>query len=73
MFLTLYHKFRQNYDLKVYLLMTKDSILAEASPYDRVWGIGLGLRYPERLDYSKWRGENLLGKVLMDVRKQLAL
>lgn len=73
MFLALYHKFRQNPDLKNYLLMTKDSILAEASPYDKIWGIGLGIEYPERFDYSKWRGENLLGKVLMDVRKQLTL
>jgi len=64
-------KFTQDDDLKKQLLATKDTILAEASPYDKVYGIGMypsdpNVQYPE-----KWKGENLLGQALMKVRKKL--
>jgi predicted NAD-dependent protein-ADP-ribosyltransferase YbiA (DUF1768 family) len=43
----------------------------EASPRDRKWGIGLGMRNADALDRKKWRGSNILGQVLMDVRDEL--
>lgn len=66
-----YAKFSQNKELKEVLLSTGDKILVEASPVDTIWGIGLGLDNPDRFDKSKWRGTNLLGKALMEVREKL--
>lgn len=53
------------------LLETENKILVEASPYDKIWGIGLHWNDDACLDESKWQGMNLLGKALMEVRKQL--
>ena len=61
-------KFTQNPELRQLLLNTKDKTIVEASPTDVVWGIGLGLDSPYLLDERKWRGENLLGNILMEVR-----
>lgn len=66
-------KFSQNDYLKNLLLGTDDAILAECSPYDRIWGIGLAIDDPRVQDPSMWRGENLLGRMLMDVRHQLRM
>lgn len=50
------------------LLATGSKILVEASPYDRIWGVGLKKEDP-RIEQSKnWLGQNLLGKALMEVR-----
>jgi ribA/ribD-fused uncharacterized protein len=43
----------------------------EASPYDRIWGIGLAAEHEDVSRPSRWRGLNLLGFALMDVREQL--
>lgn len=51
-------------------MATKDSELAEASPYDRVWGIGYGVNSREINDKSLW-GSNKLGKILVEVREEL--
>ncbi len=64
-------KFRQNETAKEVLLSTGDKILAEASPIDAVWGIGMDARDPRCRDPQKWNGENLLGKALMRVRDML--
>lgn len=64
-------KFRQNPVLLKALLDTEDRVLVEASPYDRVWGIGLSKDDPRSLDPGKWQGLNLLGEALMAVRKRL--
>lgn len=64
-------KFMQNPALLKALLDTEDTVLVEASPYDRVWGIGLGEDGPRSLDPANWQGSNLLGEVLMVVRKRL--
>ena len=64
-------KFRAHPDLLKMLLATGDRIIAEAADYDRVWGIGLAANDPRAQDQQQWRGENLLGKVLMAVRQQL--
>ena len=61
-------KFSQNAELEGILLDTGDAVLVEASPYDDIWGIGMKDSHPNANDPSKWKGENLLGFVLMDVR-----
>ena len=64
-------KFSQNGRLRDYPLSTGDAVLAEASPYDRIWGIGLTADDPHAQNPMRWRGENLLGFVLMQVRDML--
>ena len=66
------HKFSQHPDLATYLRNTGDQILAEASPVDSIWGIGLAQTDPAALDPTRWQGTNLLGFALMQVRDQLA-
>ena len=63
-------KFRMEH-LKEFLLNTGDTILVEASPYDKVWGVGLGMSNPRINDPKNWQGLNLLGKVLTNVRETL--
>jgi ribA/ribD-fused uncharacterized protein len=63
-------KFSQNQALKDYLLATGDAILVEAAPRDRLWGIGMGENNPDVADQKKWKGRNLLGKALMQVRDE---
>lgn len=53
------------------LLSTGDKIIVEASPYDKIWGIGLHWEDDDCLDENKWWGMNLLGGALMEVRKTL--
>lgn len=65
----LVEKFTQNKYLETFILNTGDNILVEASPTDRIWGIGLGEDNPDVLDETKWRGENRLGIVLMETRR----
>ena len=67
----LLEKFRQNDGLKKKLLATNDDILAECSPRDTIWGIGLSVTDEQRLDPEAWNGQNLLGFALMCVREQL--
>ncbi|EHO24217.1 hypothetical protein HMPREF0995_05090 [Lachnospiraceae bacterium 7_1_58FAA] len=64
-------KFSQNRDLREFLLSTGDSVLVEASPYDSIWGIRLSSSSPGAQDPMKWRGQNLLGFALMEVRDEL--
>ncbi|MBQ3193306.1 MAG: NADAR family protein [Oscillospiraceae bacterium] len=66
-----YAKFSQNPGLKAALLATGDAIIAEASPYDRIWGIGLKASDPDSQNPKKWKGQNLLGKALMRVREAM--
>ena len=64
-------KFAQNEDILKVLLDTGNALLAECSPFDRKWGIGIGLSNPDHLIVAKWKGRNLLGRVLMEVREEL--
>jgi ribA/ribD-fused uncharacterized protein len=66
-----YNKFSQHPDLKDFLLKTRDRILVEASPADSIWGIGMARTDAEIYDPFKWKGENLLGFALMEVRDKL--
>ncbi|MDJ1502300.1 NADAR family protein [Xanthocytophaga agilis] len=65
------YKFSQHPDLKEYLLNTGDRILVEASPVDRIWGIGMAKDNPDIENPRKWKGENLLGFALMEARDVL--
>ena len=65
-------KFSQNRELLSFLLGTGDATLVEASPEDKIWGVGLKEEARDILDPDKWQGENLLGKALMEVRSKLA-
>ncbi len=64
-------KFRQNDDMLRQLLDTGNALLAECSPYDSKWGIGIGTDNPEWWHAGNWRGRNLLGRILMEVREEL--
>lgn len=61
-------KFSQNEELLEVLRSTGNKEIAEASPYDKIWGIGLDEYNPLILDKKNWNGMNLLGKVIMEVR-----
>ncbi|WP_078888667.1 NADAR family protein [Streptomyces sclerotialus] len=64
-------KFEQNPRLREFLLGTLNRVLVEASPLDRVWGIGLTADDERAQDPAQWRGLNLLGFALMDARAAL--
>ena len=64
-------KFLQNEDLLNTLLGTGNKLLAECSPFDKKWGIGIDINDSDRFDTSKWKGSNLLGRILMEVREEL--
>jgi ribA/ribD-fused uncharacterized protein len=64
-------KFAQNADLRAFLLGTGSRVLVEASPRDRVWGIGLSAGHDDAERPGQWRGLNLLGFALMEARDRL--
>jgi ribA/ribD-fused uncharacterized protein len=64
-------KFGQNPDLERWLLATGDAVLVEASPVDRIWGIGLAADDPRARNPHTWPGLNLLGFALMQARRTL--
>ena len=64
-------KFLQNAHERNLLLSTGSALLAEASPYDQVWGVGMTADDPRFLNPAKWDGENLLGRTCMRVRADI--
>ena len=66
-----YLKFKQNKDLRTFLIGTGNRILVEASPVDKIWGIGLAQDDPKVEDPDHWKGQNLLGFALMEARQRL--
>lgn len=65
-------KFGSTPELRAYLVGTGRRVLVEASPRDRIWGIGMGRDNPAVERPSQWRGTNLLGFALMQARAALA-
>lgn len=61
-------KYCQNPDLRAKLFATGDLTFVEASPEDRIWGIGLRANHPDATNPSRWRGTNLLGKAITEAR-----
>lgn len=66
-----YLKFTQNKNLLNQLLREQHLELVEASPVDKIWGIGLHYDDDKVLDKSNWNGQNLLGKCIMNAREQI--
>lgn len=63
------NKFRQNPQLQADMLMQPDNIeWVEASPYDKIWGIGLGADNKLAWDKDTWQGTNWLGEAITKVR-----
>jgi ribA/ribD-fused uncharacterized protein len=62
-------KFGQNPSLASFLVGTNERVLVEASPVDRIWGIGLAATNAAATDPERWRGLNLLGFALMEARR----
>jgi len=66
-----FHKFSQHEPLRTFLINTKNRTLVEASPRDRIWGIGMEQNHENATNPTLWRGQNLLGFALMEVRDML--
>jgi ribA/ribD-fused uncharacterized protein len=66
-------KFTKVPALQTVLLETGDSLIAEATRGDKVWGIGIDKGRPETLQPSQWRGSNVLGWALMEVRREIRI
>ena len=64
-------KFGQHPTLRAFLLETGERVLVEASPADRIWGIGMAAGDPDAENPSAWPGLNLLGFALMEARARL--
>ena len=64
-------RFSQNEAMRADLLATGEKTIVEASPTDRIWGIGLAPDDERALDRTEWRGTNWLGVALMQVRQTL--
>lgn len=63
-------KFTQNVALWEKLRATKGT-LVEASPYDKIWGVGLHADDPRILRRETWQGKNWLGETLTRLRDDL--
>lgn len=62
-------KFTHDEERRKFILDTGDKVLVEASPTDRIWGIGLGPHDQRIYNPAEWQGTNLLGQALMNARK----
>lgn len=65
-------KFDSDPGLRSFLLGTSKRVLVEASPKDRIWGIGLTQDSEFAEVPQQWPGLNLLGFALMEARDRLA-
>ena len=61
-------KFSQHEQLKEFLISTGNSVIVEASPYDKIWGIGLAEHDDTSRNPDTWKGTNLLGFAIMEAR-----
>ena len=65
-------KFDQNPELAGLLKQTGEDTIAECAVKDRIWGIGLSMKDENRFCADRWRGQNLLGKILMQIRSEIS-
>ncbi|AXY76711.1 NADAR family protein [Paraflavitalea soli] len=68
-----FHKFSQHADLQQFLLRTGKKVIVEASPFDKIWGIGMAQSAKGTENPLQWKGANLLGFALMEARDRLLL
>ncbi len=68
-----YEKFTQNKELLKQLMNTGNTTLVEASPYDKIWGIGMDEETARKTPESKWNGTNWLGEILTKLRDHLLI
>jgi len=66
-----YARFSQDKKYKKKLLETGDRLLVEASPKDKIWGIGLATTNKDIHREKKWPGLNLLGKCITAAREMI--
>ena len=66
-----FYKFTQNEEMFKILTSTENKILVEASPLDKIWGIGLSEDNGNIYDPNYWKGQNLLGFALMETRDEI--
>lgn len=66
-----YEKFTQNKAIKDFLIASKNKIIVEASPHDKIWGIGMSIEDKNIENPMMWQGQNLLGFALMEVRNKI--
>ena len=71
MYIAIKLKFESNQKLRKQLLDTGNKILVEGTPFDPIWGVMIKWDDDHILDEKNWKGQNLLGKVLMRVHKDL--
>jgi ribA/ribD-fused uncharacterized protein len=71
MYNAVFLKFTSSLELQEKLLDTGNKILVEGTPMDPVWGVMVHWKDDRILDERNWKGQNLLGKVLMRVRQDL--
>lgn len=64
-------KFEPNPELLSFLLSTGETVLVNACKDDVIWGIGLTASDPDAKDPMKWRGYNLLGFALTQIREHI--
>ena len=64
-------KFAQCSTLKNDLLDTKDKLIIQRNPYDTMWSNGLKMNDENVEDSTKWKGQNLLRKIVCEVREAL--
>ena len=64
-------KSQQNESLKKFRIVTRETILAEAIPRDKLCGIGWAMNDEKAYDQKHWQGSNMLGKILMTRRDSL--
>lgn len=66
-----YYKFTQNPNLLDILLEHQNKTIVEASPEDKIWGIGLWENDARCLNRESWLGLNLLGISIMSARNMI--
>ena len=64
----LMEKFKQNDGLAAFLLATENTTIAEENPKDLLLGVGIGLEDPRVFQKETWKGRNILGLTLEQVR-----